>query len=105
MPEAAPDPDAVSKVEVFPDLEWAWNGFWRLSNSRPQGMNGYLRIPLSEVEAYGRLHGFDYARRIEFLSFVEQMDEAFMAHVEKLREEEQRKTDLRNKQPPKPKRR
>lgn len=76
---------------------WVWHGFWRLSNARPQGMNGYLRIPLSEVEAYCRLHGFDFGQRTEFLFYVERLDDEFMKHVEKLREEEEKKRTTQNK--------
>lgn len=53
-------------------------------------MNGYLRIPLSEIEAYCRLQGYIREKREDFLFYVEKLDEAFMAHVDKLREQEER---------------
>lgn len=71
---------------------WAWSGFWRLSNSRPAGFDGALRIPLSEVEAYTRLQAFDYAKRIEFMKYVERMDGVFMEHIRQLRESEEAKS-------------
>jgi hypothetical protein len=82
---------AEAEVVPFPDLLWAWNGFWRLSNSRPVGFNGVLRIPLSEIEAYARLSGFDYGKSQDFLSFVERMDHRYMEYVEEQREIEEAK--------------
>jgi hypothetical protein len=78
------------KIEPYTDLIWAWNGFWRLSNVRPVGFNGVMRIPMVEVEAYCRLHGYEYARRTELLFYIERLDSAFMEHVEKKREEQER---------------
>jgi hypothetical protein len=63
------------------------------------GFNGPLRIPLSEIEAYCRLKGLDFAQRQDFLFFVERLDNAWMAFAQKLREEEERKTN-RNKNTP-----
>jgi len=93
------DPDAVARVDPYPDLTWAWNGFWRLSNSRPQGMNGYLRIPLSEIDSYCRLQGFGREKREQFLLFVERLDEAFMKHVDKLREQQEQLAKTQQSQP------
>jgi len=101
-----PPPVAEIAVEPFPDLVWAWNGFWRLSNARPIGMDGVLRIPLSEIEAYTRIQAFDHAKRIEFLLYAERMDAAFMEHVGKMREEEERKRNLpKSKERGRPRRR
>lgn len=97
-------PDPVP-VEPYSDLVWAWNGFWRLSNTRPVGFDGALRIPLSEIEAYARLQGFDHAKRNEFLIYVERMDATFMEHVAKLREEEERKRKNKSNERGRPPRR
>jgi len=67
-----------------------------LSNARPTGFDGVLRIPLSEVEAYTRLQGFDYAKAQDFLLYVERMDTMFMEHVAKLRDDEERKRNLKS---------
>ena len=80
------DSPAIKRVEPFPDLMWAWNGFWRLSNARPVGFDGVLRIPLSEIEAYARMQEFDFAKRVEFLRYIEGMDHVFMKYVERQRE-------------------
>lgn len=82
---------AEAEVVPFPDLLWAWNGFWRLSNSRPVGFNGVLRIPLSEIEAYSRITDFDFSKRQDFLTFVERMDHRYMQWVEEQREIEEAK--------------
>lgn len=81
---------AYTLVEPFTDLLWVWNGFWRLSNVRPIGFNGVLRIPIAEIEAYCRLHSYDYGRRTEFLFYIERLDVKFMEHIEKKREEQER---------------
>jgi len=94
------DPAAPVKVEPYSDLAWAWNGAWRLSNPRPQGMNGYLRIPLSEIDSYCRLQGFGREKREQFLLFVERLDEAFMKHVDKLREQQEQIAKTQQSKPP-----
>lgn len=68
-------------------------GFWRLSNARPVGMAGVLRIPLSEIESYCRIKDFSYEKRQDFLHYVERLDERFMAFVKERQEEEERKTN------------
>lgn len=68
---------------------WIWYGFHRLSNTRPQGFNGHLRIPVSEVKAYCDLMGWEREKRIDFLYYIELMDGVWMAHVAKQRESEE----------------
>lgn len=92
-----PLPSGPTPVEPFGDLKWAWAGFWRLSNARPQGLNGPLRIPYAEIEAYCALHSFDYGKRQDFLYYVERLDEKFMEHVKKTQEEEERKKQQQGK--------
>lgn len=77
---------------------WVWHAFWRLSNTRPQGMNGYLRIPLGDVAAYATLHGWDLEKRIDFLHYLEILDAVFMKHIEEIQEQEEAKN--RGKEPP-----
>lgn len=43
-----------------------------------------------EVEAYCRLNAYEYSRRTEFLFYVERLDGAYMDHVERKREEQER---------------
>jgi hypothetical protein len=95
------EPSGPPPVEVFNDLRWVMDGFWRLSNARPQGFAGPLRIPLSELEAYCRLKGFDYAKRQDFLYYIERLDEKFMAFVQQKQEEQDRKGN-NNGTPPRP---
>lgn len=66
-------------------------GFWRLSNARPQGFNGLLRIPLSEIEAYIRIKSFGYEKRQDFLFYVERLDEKYMEYIAKAMEAEKNK--------------
>jgi hypothetical protein len=89
---------AQAEVVPFPDLMWAWNGFWRLSNSRPVGFNGVLRIPLSELEAYSRLNRFDYEKSQDFLTFVERMDHRYMEWVAEQREIEEQKSKNKSRE-------
>ncbi|UTC28377.1 hypothetical protein GURKE_03510 [Brevundimonas phage vB_BpoS-Gurke] len=65
-------------------------------------MAGPLRIPLSEIDAYCRLRGFDFSMTQDFLYYTERLDEAYMAFVKKLQEEEERKRGS-NATPPRPK--
>lgn len=90
-------PSGPPPIEVLSHLNWVYTGFWRLSNARPQGFNGPLRIPVSEIEAYCRLKDLDYSRRQDFLFYVERLDHAWMEHIKKLQKEEERKNDLKNK--------
>lgn len=78
---------------------WAWNGFWRLSNTRPQGFAGPLRIPMSEIEAYTRLQRFSLPKTLDFLFFVERLDGTYMEYV--IEKQEQEKTGGA-KPPPRP---
>lgn len=52
-------------------------------------MNGPVRIPLSEIDAYTRLWSYDLERRLDFLFYVERLDHEFMTHIETLREQEE----------------
>lgn len=81
-------------VEVFKDLQWVMTGFNRLSPRRPQGMNGPTRIPVSEIESYCRLMDFDHPRRVDFLYYIERMDEVYMEFVRKQIAEEEKKQEL-----------
>lgn len=94
--EPAPEPKGS---EPYKDLLWVWDGYWRLSNKRPQGMNGPLRIPISEIEALARYKSWPYAKRQDFLYFVDLMDEAFMAYVARRQAEEERKRQTSNDKP------
>lgn len=69
-------------------------GFNRLSPRRPQGMNGPLRIPVSEIESYCRFMEFDHPRRMDFLYFIERMDETYMDFVRAQIAEEERKNEV-----------
>ncbi|USN15490.1 hypothetical protein KIKIMORA_03480 [Brevundimonas phage vB_BpoS-Kikimora] len=81
-------PDGPPPEEVFTDLRWAMDGFWRLSNTRPIGFAGPQRIPLSEIDAYCRLRGLDFGMTQDFLFYVERLDEAYMAFVKEAQEKE-----------------
>lgn len=84
---------------------WAWTAFWRLSNVRPQGFGGPLRIPYVEIEAYCRLQGWRRHKVLDFIYFMERMDQVWMEYAIEAQEEEQRKRGS-DKTPPrkKPKR-
>jgi hypothetical protein len=91
-----PLPSGPPPVAVFPDLQWAMSGFWRLSNARPAGFNGVLRIPFAEINAYCSLHGFDHSKTQDFLYYVENLDAKFMEFVKEKQEEEERKNQTAN---------
>ena len=84
------EPSGPPPVQVYDDLRWVMEGFWRLSNARPQGFSGPLRIPLSEIEAYCRLKGFAYGKRQDFLFYIERMDEKFMQFVQETQADQER---------------
>jgi len=78
-----------------------WSGFWRLSATRPVGMNGPSRIPLSEVSAYCDLQRFSPIKREDFLFYTEHLDVAFMKHVADQQAEQERTRELKTNQPAK----
>lgn len=86
-------PPTPKKDEVlpYPDLYWAWIGFWRLSNSRPQGMGGPLRILMSEIESYSRLMQLSYSQVQDFIVYVERLDIKFMEWVAEEAEKDKNK--------------
>lgn len=95
----APASSKPTIVEVHPyeDLLWAWNGFWRLSISRPQNMSGPSRLPPSEILAYAKLQGMSQEKYQDFLFYIDVLDGKFMEFIEaeqekdkKRREQEQR---------------
>jgi hypothetical protein len=92
-----PPEDIVPQIQPYPDLIWAWNAFWRLSRKRPQGFNGPLHIPDSEVLARSRLEGWDFTRCQDFAFYLERMDDVYMAHVAKLQKEEEEKRDNKSR--------
>lgn len=75
------------------------DGFWRLSNARPVSMNGVLRIPLSELESYCRLRGFNFEKSQDFLHYVERLDERYMQFVKEAQEKEEAKRNPSGTQP------
>ncbi len=81
----------VERVQPFSDLVWAWQGWWRLSNARPQGFAGPTRIQVQEIEAYCRLRGWPVEKREDFDFYIENLDEVYMDRVRKVQEEEDRK--------------
>lgn len=91
-------------MDPYTDLLWAWNGFWRLSASRPVGMNGPLRVPLSEINAYCELHRFRGPKREEFLFYVEKLDDVFMKYIAEKQEEEERRRQTNAPPPPRTRR-
>jgi hypothetical protein len=48
-------------------------------------MGGPLPIPISEIDAYCRFHEYDFGKRVDFLFYIERMDQAFMKHLEEMR--------------------
>lgn len=93
------EPDGPPPVAVFDDLRWALDGFWRLSNARPVSMNGPLRIPLTEVEAYCRLRAFSFEKSQDFLHYLERLDERYMQLVKESQEKEEAKRNTSGTQP------
>jgi hypothetical protein len=75
-------------------------GFWRLSNARPVGMNGVMRIPVSEIEAYSRMKRFDFEKTQDFFHYIERMDERYMALVKEAQEKEDQKRNTSSGTPP-----
>ncbi len=76
------------------------NGFWRLSNARPMGFNGPLRIPFAEINAYCQLQRYDHGKTQEFLYYMERLDDRYMAFVKKIQEDEERKNSVKNSSGP-----
>ncbi|UTC29882.1 hypothetical protein BAJUN_02760 [Bajunvirus bajun] len=99
LDEEPDDPEPAGN-QPFPDLMWAWDGFWRLSNKRPQGFNGPLRIPLTEIESFARLKGWDHEKRNDFLFYVDKLDEAYMVHVAAEIKKQEDATKINAGQPP-----
>lgn len=83
-------------VDVYPDLAWVLAAFWRLSAMRPQGMDGPLRIPVSEIAAFGAIHRLERTKAVEFLNFIDAMDQAYFQFLREQREEEEGKRSARN---------
>lgn len=73
-----PTPKALlTKPELWPWNEWVWEAFMVLCGSRPVGM-GPGMIPLSEIEAYGRIHGLPPDEVKDLVFFVQAMDRTFL---------------------------
>lgn len=53
-----------------------WNGFWELHRFRAVNFGSVGAIPLTEIEAYIRIHGIKDKK--EFISYVSAMDEEFL---------------------------
>lgn len=88
------EPQGPPPVEVYRDLTWVMTAFNRLSPRRPQGMNGPLRIPISEIESYSRLLDLDLTRRNDLLFYLERMDDVYMEYVAKALDEEEKKRQV-----------
>ncbi len=56
-----------------------WEAFNELSHSRPSSFNGVASIPVSEIEAYCRVCGFDGVElRHQLLSLVQALDAKYI---------------------------
>lgn len=76
------------EVEVYADLKWTYNAFWRLSGCRPEGFNGALRIPVTEVNAWAQAHRMNRTQTLDLLFFIDAMDRAYMGWLAERRAEE-----------------
>ncbi|UTU07839.1 pre-tape measure chaperone protein [Caulobacter phage C1] len=82
------------QIEVYTDLIWVWNAFWRLSAARDIGFDRPNRIKVSEVKAYADLKRLAPHKASELLFYVDVLDECWMEHAEDARakaEEERKK--------------
>lgn len=70
------------RKHVFPyGAEWMWWVFQALSASRPSGPSGPSTIPLTEIEAWGRLH--DHRFNLFELDCIREFDAVWLDEVRK----------------------
>jgi hypothetical protein len=70
------DPPALRNRPVFRDeLRGYWEGFLRLSGSRPPGFSGMAAIPISEIKAY--LEMFPEAEPETFIRLIQALDKVY----------------------------
>lgn len=101
---AAPEEPEVPQVQVYDDLVWAWNAFWRLSSSRDVGFDRPNRIKVSEIKAFADLKQLSPHKALELLFYVDALDDRWMEHAEdaRLAAEEERKKKQKDHTPAKP---
>ena len=92
------DPSSAGpKIEIYDDLVWAWNAFWRLAASREIGFDRPYRIKLSEIKAYADLHRLSPVKAQELLRYVDALDARWMEHADEAREEQEAENRRKNK--------
>lgn len=73
-------PILASRPDLYPDLEWIWEGYTVLASSRQMGMSGPQPISLTEMLSF-----LDFAciedreERAEFVHLCQHVDRIFMA--------------------------
>jgi len=69
-----------SKPELFTDLQWIWEAYMSLTQSRQFGMSSPQPIAVSEILAYAEYNRIeDTVDREELLHHVQCMDQVFLA--------------------------
>lgn len=101
--DAPPEPEH-HKIEIYDDLIWVWNAFWRLSAARDIGFDRPNRIKVSEIKALAELKRLAPHKAADLLFYVDVLDECWMEHAEKARleAEEERKKKQKDITPGKP---
>lgn len=74
-----PIPLLEERPTLDADQALAWAAFCTLSRRRPVFFGGLGAIPLTDVEAYCRLHGVTDEEQGELLPLLEVLDCAYMA--------------------------
>jgi hypothetical protein len=79
------DPDeylaSLKEHDLPEDCEWLWWVFQSLSASRPSGGQGPSGIPLTEIEAWGRLYCHEFID-VE-LDYIQALDAVWLDEVRK----------------------
>lgn len=74
-------PELLEKPEVFPDLEYAWEGFLALSGKRQWqlGFNAAMPMPITMEAIHFYADRFALGDFEEFLELVTILDEKFLS--------------------------
>lgn len=69
-----------SKPDLFSELQWIWEAYSVLTQSRQFGMSSPQPIPISEILAYAEFNDVrESTDREELLHFVQHLDSVFLA--------------------------
>lgn len=71
-------PALKNRPQLREELLVYWEGFLRLSGSRPPGFSGIAAIPISEIKAY--LEMFPVAEPETFIRLIQALDKVYCNH-------------------------